>query len=211
MQTNRSADMRDIDRALAEINAIRSQMARGTEFRGYGPATFAATGFIAVLAGAGQALWLKDPARSAAPYLTLWVIVAAVSIGLIGLDMVTRSRRIHSGLAEEMIHAAIEHFLPSAVAGALLTLVLIRFAATSLWMIPGLWQIVFGLGVFASCRFLPRAMVAVGVWYVGAGLACLAWAQGPFAFSPWAMGGGFGVGQLLVAAILWRTAGQSDG
>ena len=55
-------------------------------------------------------------------------------------------------------------------------------------MIPGLWQIVFGLGVFASCRFLPGAIVVVGVWYVASGLACLAWAQGPLAFSAWTMG-----------------------
>ena len=202
--------MRDLDKALAEINAIRSQMARDTEFRGYGPATFAATGVLAMLAAAGQAMWLPNPAQSVAAYLTLWVVVAAVSIGLIGLEMVTRSRRIHSGLAEEMIHAAIEHFLPAAATGALLTLVLIRFAPQSLWMLPGLWQMVFGLGVFASCRFLPRPIAAVGVWYIGVGLACLAFASGERAFSPWAMGAGFGVGQLLVAAILWRSTGGSD-
>ena len=41
-------------------------------------------------------------------------------------------------------------------------------------MTPGLWQITFGLGVFASCRFLPRGMLLVGGWYVASGLACLA-------------------------------------
>jgi len=29
-------------------------------------------------------------------------------------------------------------------------------------MLPGLWQIVFSLGVFSSCRFLPRPMLAAG-------------------------------------------------
>ena len=199
--------MRDLDKALADINAIKTQMARQTEFRGYGPITFAATGALAALAGVGQAIWLKDPARDVPAYLILWVLVAAASIVLIGLDMVTRSRRIHSGLAEKMIHAAVEHFLPSAVAGALLTLVMIHAAPTSLWMLPGLWQVLFGLGVFASCRFLPRPMVAVGAWYVGAGLASLALANGPHAFSPWAMGAGFGIGQSLVALVLWRAGG----
>jgi hypothetical protein len=199
--------MRDLDKALADINAIKSQMARDTEFRGYGPATFAATGALAGLAGVGQAIWLKDPARDVAAYLTLWVLIAAASIVLIGLDMVTRSRRIHSGLAQEMIHAAIEHFLPSAVAGAVLTLVLIQAAPEALWMIPGLWQMVFGLGVFASCRFLPRPMVAVGAWYIGAGLASLALANGAHAFSPWTMGAGFAIGQSMVALVLWRAGG----
>jgi hypothetical protein len=203
--------MRDLDKALADINAIKSQMARDTEFRGYGPATFATTGLLASLAAFGQAVWLPTPAQSVATYMTIWVIVAGVSIALIGVEMVARSRRIHSGLAEEMIHAAVQHFLPAGVSGALLTLVLIRFAPQSLWMIPGLWQMVFGLGVFASCRFLPRPMALVGIWYVGAGLACLAFANGASAFSPWAMGAGFGIGQALVALILLRNAGGEDG
>ena len=40
--------MRDLDKALADIFAIRSQIAAGTAFRGYGPATVAATGGLAL-------------------------------------------------------------------------------------------------------------------------------------------------------------------
>ena len=46
------------------------------------------------------------------------------------------------------------------------------------WMLPGLWQIVFSLGFLASCRVLPRPMFAVGVWYLAAGLVSLALASG---------------------------------
>ena len=53
---------------------------------------------------------------------------AAVSVLLIGIEMVARTRRIHSGLADEMIHAATEQFIPAGVAGLLLTVVLFRFA-----------------------------------------------------------------------------------
>ena len=69
-------------------------------------------------------------------------------------------------------------------------------------MLPGLWQVLFSMGVFASCRFLPRQMFAVGVWYLAAGLTCLALGSGARAFSPWAMGLPFGFGQLLVATVL---------
>jgi hypothetical protein len=121
---------------------------------------------------------------------------------VIGFEMWGRSRRLHSQLADEMIAAAIAQFVPAAVAGALLTAVLSLFAPQCLWMAPGLWQIAYGLGVFASCRFLPPAMRLVGGWYVAAGLACIALAQGPHALSPWSMGLPFGAGQLLVAAVL---------
>ena len=72
-------------------------------------------------------------------------------------------------------------------------------------MLPGLWQILFSLGIFASCRLLPRAIFGVAVFYLASGLACLALARGELAFSPWAMGLPFGTGQLLAAAVLYRT------
>ena len=204
--------MKDLEKALADISEIRSQMARETEFRGYGPLTLAATGGLALLAALGQALWLPRPADHVAFYIGLWGAVAAVSVALIGLDMVLRSRRVHSGLAQEMIWSAVEQFLPAGVAGGLLTLVLLEYSPNDLWMLPGLWQIVFSLGVFACCRFLPRAIFAVGVWYLIAGLTCLVFAQGESALSPWAMGLPYGVGQLLVATILQRyTVEEANG
>lgn len=193
--------MTDLHRALSEISAIRGQIARSAEFRGYGPATLSATGILALLAAAVQAYWLKNPERLVAAYLSIWIATAVLSLIIISLETITRARRVYSGLARQMIHSAVEQFLPAIVAGLLLTLVLWRFAPQNLWMLPGLWQIVFSLGVFASCRFLPRAMFAVGVWYLAAGLICLA--LGPQAsLSPWAMGVPFGVGQILVAAVL---------
>jgi hypothetical protein len=204
------APMQDLDKALADITAIRSQLARGIEFRGYGPITVAATGLLALLAAAVQALWLPDPVTDVVSYLVLWVGTAAISVILIGVEMVARSRRIHRGLADEMIHVATEQFIPAGVAGALLTFVLFRFAPQSLWMLPGLWQIVFSLGFFASCRVLPRPMFAVGVWYLAAGLATLALATEAHALSPWAMAVPFGVGQLFMAALLQWSVGAND-
>jgi hypothetical protein len=45
-------------------------------------------------------------------------------------------------------------------------------------------------------------MFGVGVWYLAAGLTCLMIESGPGVLSPWAMGIPFGIGQLLVAAVL---------
>ena len=202
--------MRDLDKALADITAIRTQMARGTEFRGYGPMTLAATGVLAIIAALLQSLWLPEPANIWG-YLALWVATAAISMALIGTEMVARTRRIHSGLADEMIQAATEQFVPAGVAGALLTFVIYRFAPQSLWMLPGLWQIVFSLGLFASCRSLPRAMFAAAVWYLAAGLGSLAFASGEHAFSPYAMAVPYGIGQSLIALVLYRAVGEADG
>ena len=52
--------MNDLNKALDDISSIRRQVARSTEFRGYGPATLGATGAMAVLAAAVQGLCCRS-------------------------------------------------------------------------------------------------------------------------------------------------------
>lgn len=194
---------KDLDQALAEIAAIRSQMARTMVFRGYGPATVAATGLLAIAAAVLQAAWLDDPARDLNRYLALWTATAMLCAGLVAGEMVARTRRVHGDLAQEMLWAAVEQFIPAAVTGGLLTLMLQTVAPEVAWMLPALWQLLFGLGAFASSRFLPAPIFWVGAWYLAAGLGSLVLARGAHALSPAAMGIGFGGGQLLTGAILY--------
>jgi fumarate reductase subunit D len=201
--------MNDLNKALGDISSIRRQMARSTEFRGYGPATLASTGAIALLAAAVQALWLPNASAHIAAYLAIWISTAVLSALLIGVQMITRTHRIHSGMADEMIHMAVEQFLPAAGAGALMTIVLVLSVPSALWMLPGLWQVIFSIGVFSSCRFLPRPMIAAGAWYLLSGLTCITLADSR-ALSPWAMGIPYGAGQLLVAGILFFTREAGD-
>ena len=202
--------MNDLHKALGDISSIRREMARSTQFRGYGPATLAATGAFAFLAAAAQALWLPDPSNHMRAYLSIWISIALLSAVLTGAQMYTRSRRIHSGLSDEMIRMAVEQFLPSVVAGALVTMVLVYYVPSVLWMLPGLWQVIFSIGVFSSCRFLPRPMIAAGVWYLFTGLLCIAFGDNR-ALAPATMGLSFGIGQLIVAAILLvSTPGAED-
>lgn len=201
--------MQDLNKALNDISNIRRQVARTTEFRGYGPATLAATACFAIAAACTQARWVPDPAAHIPAYLSIWISTALVSAALIGAQMYTRSRRIHSGMADEMIWMAVEQFLPAVGAGGLITAVVAGYAPSVMWLLPAFWQITFSLGVFSSCRFLPRPMLAAGAWYMFTGLSCIALGQ-VRAFSPWAMGIPYGAGQLLVAAILLATREEPD-
>ena len=201
--------MNELNRALGDISSIRRQMARSTEFRGYGPATLAGTGLIAFLAAAVQAVFVPDPVNHISTYLSVWIWTAVLSAALTGVQMYTRTRRMHSGMSQEMMHMAVEQFLPAAGAGLLITIVLLCYVPAALWMLPGIWQVIFSLGVFSSCRFLPRPMLAAGAWYLLTGLVCIS-LGGNRALSPWAMGIPFGAGQLLVAAILLFTAHEGS-
>jgi len=194
--------MSDLHKALGDISSIRRQMAHSTQFRGYGPATLAFTGVFAFLAASSQSMWLTDPANHIPAYLGIWISTAVLSAALTGVQMYTRTRRMHSGLSDEMIRMAVEQFLPAVGAGVLVTIALVHFVPAVVWIIPGLWQVIFSLGIFSSCRFLPRPMIAAGAWYLLTGLLCISFGDSR-ALAPWTMGLAYGAGQLLVAGILF--------
>jgi len=202
--------MRDLDKALADIVAIRNQIAAGTAFRGYGPATIAATGAVALLTAILQFWLLGDPTSEPVGFFFGWFMAAVLSVLMIGIEMRARSRRHHSGLADAMIHQAVEQFLPAGVAGVLLAVLLWKFAPETLWLLPGLWQILVSLGLFASVRSLPRSVAFAGAWYFIAGFVVLLIASHSHALSPWTMGLPFVIGQLLMATIIYFASGESD-
>jgi hypothetical protein len=191
--------------ALTEISALRLQMARNTEFHGFGPATLAMTGGLAIAASVIQGHWVPDPASRISSYIGLWSGTAVLSVVLIAVEAIRRSHKAHQGLADDMLVAAAEQFLPAAFAGVLVTFVLLAYAPETLWMLPGLWQIILSIGMSAACRNLPPLLRLVAVWYLVTGLTCLALARGSHAFSPWAMGLPFAIGELLAAMLLWMT------
>ncbi|HEX6002244.1 MAG TPA: hypothetical protein VFZ16_23050 [Hyphomicrobiaceae bacterium] len=202
--------MQDLNKALADIGSIRQQLAAGTMFRGFGPAVVAATGLLAAATTIAQSLWLGDPSRHAIEFFAQWTITAVVGVALIGAEMIARTRRHHAGLADAMLHNAVEQSLPAGIAGAATGVVLMLLAPEVLWLLPGLWQIFLGLGIFASVRSLPRAVALAGIWYVAAGVVVLALSSQTQALSPWTMGLPFVVGQMMLGAILHQAFGGVD-
>lgn len=192
--------MTNLHRALGDIRDIRRQVAYTTEFRGYGPLALSATAVLAAAAGVAQAYWVPDPSRQAVQYVALWLATAVVSASLIATQMLRRANRLHRGLADEMIRIAVTQFLPAGLAGAVLPFALLHAGREIFWLLPGLWQIVFSLGIFACCRSLPRLMVLAGGWFLLTGFTCL-WLGDAHALAPMTMSGAYGVGMTLVTGI----------
>jgi hypothetical protein len=202
--------MQDLDKALADIGSIRQQLAAGTMFRGFGPAVVAITGLLAAATAAAQSVLLHQPTHHPLEFFAGWALTAIAGAALIGAEMIARTRRHHAGLADAMLHNAVEQSLPAGIAGAATGVVLMAFSPGTLWALPGLWQIFLGLGIFASVRSLPRAVALAGAWYVATGVFVLALSSQTHALSPWTMGLPFVVGQLMLAAILHYAFGDVD-
>jgi hypothetical protein len=201
--------MRNLRKALVDIANIRLQLAAGMMFRGFGPLVIALTGVLALVAAAVQAA-SSEAASGPLAFLGVWVAVAAVSVVLIGLEMLARTRRHHGGLADVVLFNAIEHFVPFGAAGAVIGAILLRFAPETAWMLPGLWEMLIGLGLFAAVRFLPRSVTIAAAWYFLAGATVLMLCSATRSLSPWAMGVPFGGGQILLAVILHLALGDDD-
>lgn len=202
--------------ALMQVSEIRRQMARTETFRGYRSVPAALSGLVAVGTAAIQPAVVPDPQADPQRYVMLWVLAAGVSLVLSAGEMIFRCRRAASPWTTRMALMAVEQFLPCTIVGGAVTLVLIWIGSAELWMLPGLWGVIFSLGLFASSRLLPRPIFLVALYYLAAGLATLAVARGERAFSPWSMAIMFGGGQLMTAAILYltlerRSAGGTDG
>jgi hypothetical protein len=193
----------ELREALSQIAEIRSRMAETEVFRGYRALPVVFSGLLAVLAAIAQPYCVPEPGRDVLHYCGLWVGVAAVSVAAAGLTMLIRDRYGVTSQTREVTFLALGQLAPSLAAGAIVTAVIIRRLPEAAGLLPGLWQMFLALGLFASCRLLPRATVWVGLFYLLSGAAVLAVARDGRLLHPWAMGLPFGVGQFGAAAVLY--------
>jgi hypothetical protein len=198
----------DLREALSQISEIREQVARTEVFRGYRAVPVAFSGVLALAVAAFQSAWLGDPSAHIEAYLAWWVGAALLSMAATAIEMLLDHKRRRSRLALQTAWLALGQFAPCVVAGGLLLVVLWVHARDALWMLPGLWALLFSLGIFASHRLLPRATIWVAAFYMAAAAVCLT--LGPAALSPWTMGLPFGVGQLFAAGVLYWTLERND-
>lgn len=187
--------------AFDQISTIRIQLAATDRLRGLRAVPIALSGGLALLAAAAQALWIPDPARSPTPYLVLWIGTAVISALAAGLELARRVRSSGSQLSVANAVVAAQQFAPCMIAGAIVTAFVVARLPELLWLLPGLWQLLFGLGNLAAHRMLPPQAFAVGAFYLASGAGSL-W-LGATALSPWVMGLPFALGQGTLAALLW--------
>ena len=191
--------------AVTQIAEIRAHLARTETFRGFRSATVGLTSLLAIVGGGVQAIWMPEPMQTPGIWLAMWVGMAAVSLLIVGTETMLRYKRIGCRWATRVTWNVARQFLPCVAAGGALTICSWVGARESVWMLPGLWSILFGLGVCASCWLLPPQMYAVAVYYLLAGAACILEGQGTAALAPWTMLATFGIGQFLTAAVLYWT------
>jgi hypothetical protein len=191
----------DFSRALTQIAEIHQQIAKGEVYRGYRSLPIAASGVV----GLGAA-WLQTPGMGASnpiEFVIYWAAVGACA-GFIGVSEIVYNYIVHENMIERRrTRQVIGQFMPSVLAGALIAVALVHLSADFVPLLPGIWAICFGVGVFASRPYLPRASGFVALFYYAAGVALLWIGGGGETLNGWRVGGTFGVGQLFAALVLY--------
>lgn len=191
--------------ALVQIAEIRRQMAKNDVFRGYRSAPVAFSGLLALVGAVAQTRLVADPLTDPTLYISVWMAMAVLSVAAVATEMGVRMVWTHDWKYLEPTRLAVEQFLPPMIAGLLLTVILVRQSPEHLALLPGLWQVLFSLGIFASARLLPKAIFLIGGFYLFSGVTVLIWARDGFSLEPWCMGVPFALGQFLTAVILYWT------
>lgn len=187
--------------ALDQITTIRSQLAATEHLKSLRAIPVAISGVLAIVAAVVQTIWLEAPLDYPRRYLMIWCGAALISGVLASVVVARRTLRCPGELSAANAWQAVRQFAPSLVVGAIVTWFIVAREPHLLWLLPGLWQLLFGLGNLAAHRLLPTPAFFVGVTFIATGTCCL-W-FGHAALDPWAMGLPFAAGQLALAAILW--------
>lgn len=190
-----------LDDALDNLAEVRARLERDETYRGYRSATVAWSSVVAFgLAGYQLCVGRGGDLDR---FVVEWLVAAGICLIVTGFEMAVRVAREPSPRSRRLTRLAVELFLPSLVAGAIVTAAVVRGAPEFGGVVPGLWSILFGLGVCASARVLPPATQWVGAYYLVVGGLGIAFHAADSQAPACTMLVAFGVGQLLAAAVLY--------
>ena len=185
--------------AFDNLRYIRETMERAGSFTavpGWGGVMMGAT----ALAAAGLASHAASPAQ----WLTIWMAEAVVAL-LVGLFSVWhKSNAASVSLFSAPARKFALSFGPPLLAGAILTAVLFRMGA--LGVIPGLWLLLYGVGVIAGGAFSVPIVPVMGGCFLAAG-AALVLLQPTLAAADFWLGACFGGLHIIFGAIIAKRYG----
>jgi hypothetical protein len=184
-------------RAMDNLRFIRETMEAAATFTAVSGWGMVVTGFTAV----GAAL-LSAATDSPARWLFIWLCEAVLSVGISAYTMALKARAAKLPLWSEPARKILFSFAPPLLVGALLTLVF--FERSLLSLLPGVWMLLYGVGVVAAGTFSVRIVPVMGIAFMVVGTVAL------FAPASWAtacMVAGFGGLHLFFGTLIARRHG----
>ena len=182
---------------MDDLKFIRQTMEAAATFTavsGWGTVCIGATALVAT----GLSVLTESVPR----WVFIWLCEAVLSVGISVFAMARKARAANIPLWSEPARKMVFSFAPPLAVGALVTLVCYERALIPL--LPGLWMLLYGVGVIAAGTFSVRIVPVMGLAFMLLGTFTL------FAPLPWArvlMAAGFGGLHVLFGLLIARRHG----
>ncbi|WP_177428594.1 hypothetical protein, partial [Candidatus Venteria ishoeyi] len=120
--------MQDLEKALNHLADIHAQVSRTEYYRGFNSVPLVLSGVSGLFAASVQASWMNmdNPGL----FVLYWSVVASLNVLLFGIKLGLDYRCSHTPFERRKTHAVLLQFMPTLLAGLLLTIVALR------WMHP---------------------------------------------------------------------------
>ena len=185
------------ERAMDNLRFIRQTMEAAATFTavsGWGTVMIGISAMGATLLAAAT----KSPTR----WVFIWLCEACLSVAISVYTMALKARAAQLPLWSEPARKIVFSFAPPMAVGALLTLVF--FEHNLLGLLPGVWMLLYGVGVVAAGTFSVRIVPVMGVAFMAVGSVAL---FAPPAWTTACMAAGFGGLHLFFGTLIARRHG----
>jgi hypothetical protein len=191
-----------IHKALADLQEIQSAFVRTRRFRLLRATIVMSTALLGIFGAPLQPMLLDQTHEQfGLHYVIYWSAIALVgSCGAL-LGVAYRYYRSPSRWDREIWIEAAWLFVPSLAVGAVITVAIAGQYPELVNLLPAMWMLLFGLGVWSAAKVFSRAMSVVAGYYLLAGSVSLLLAS-KYPFAPAVMFCGFGIGQILMSGVL---------
>ena len=183
--------------AIEDLRFIRETMQNAASFTAVPGWGGVAMGLTAV----GTALVAPRPIHTKA-WLLIWIAAALVAFAVGAFAVYLKARRAGTPILAQFGRKFLLTLFPPLVAGAAISCGV--FAASVDRLLPGIWLLLYGVGVLSAGSFSVRVVPVMGMCFMLAGAVAL------FCPAAWAnavMGAGFGGLHILFGAIIARRYG----
>jgi hypothetical protein len=192
----------EINRAIDNISEIHRHLERSEVYRGFRSIPVALSGVAGFIAALFQPLIITN---SPVPryFIYYWVSVAAIIVLVLGVGLLWRIFYHEKERERGKTIRVLNQFLPCILAGFVVSFGAFYSGEKSIMLLPGLWAVIFGLGIFSIRPFQPRMSGWIALYYIISGTVLLALAPSGLSLSPWGIGLTFGIGQIMSGGVLY--------
>ncbi len=183
--------------AMDHLRYIRQTMEGASSFTavpGFGGIAMGATALFAALVAAQQ--------TSSQRWLIVWLAEGAVALAIGIAGMIRKAKSVQVPLLSRPGRKFALGLFPPMLAAALLTLVLFR--AGLIDPMPGIWLMLYGVGVVAAGAYSAKVVPAMGMCFMVLGTIAL---FSPPTWGNWLLAAGFGGLHTVFGIIIARRYG----